>query len=172
MSSFREDGDISAIKSTSDYTRRMLTHDELQDAAHCKPLLNWWKEKNEEELGLPSRKDFNPAAFQPILPNIVIFNLVFSDGELVDLFPTLIGTELTRVYGEKTGKLLSEHESEYIFQGVLTSARECLRKGEPLGVEATAVTQEMPFMRSYSLYCPLATDHTHIDKIIVQVSFE
>lgn len=170
MSSFKKDA--KSIDKVSDYTRRILTHDELQDTTHCTSLLNWWKDKYEEKQGLPSRKDFNPAAFQAILPNIVIFNLVFNDEVLVDLIPTLIGTELTRVYGEKTGKLLSEHESEYVFQSVITSARECLRTGEPLGVEAKAVTQDMPFMRSFSLYCPLATDHTLIDKLIVQVSFE
>ena len=170
MTSFRKDGNISAIKSASDYARRMLTHDELQDVTQCKSLLNWWTEKNEQQ-GLPSRKDFNPADFKGILPNIVIFKLIFNDEELVDLVPTIIGTELTRVYGERTGKLLSEHESEYIFQSILASARKCLQQREPLGVESNAISKEMPFAYSFSLYCPLAMDQSHIDKLLVQVSF-
>lgn len=170
MSSFGEDS--RSIDSVSDYTRRILTQDELQDATLCKPLLNWWKEKNAEKQRLPARKDFNPAHFKNILPNVTIFNMVFSDEKLVDMVPTLIGTELTRVYGEMTGKPFSEHESVYVYQGVLAGTRECLQRAAPIGVEAKAISENMPFMSSFALYCPLATDHIHIDKMLCQISFE
>lgn len=163
---------IDKVNSISDYTRHLLTRDALQDITHFKLLLSWWKEKSKEKHHIPSRKDFNPVNFKSVLPSIAIFDPIFREGELVDLMPTLIGTGLTGVYGEATGKLISAFENEYLVQGLLGASRECLQKREPIGITAKAVSDKLPFMRSFALYCPLATDHTHIDKLLVQVSFE
>lgn len=173
MSSFGEDGrSIDAVNSIHDYTRRTVSREELEDIKHFKPLLKWWRQENKGQEHLPSRKDFNPAAFPAILPNIAIFEPIFKDGELTDCKTVLIGTELANVYGETTGELASKINNEYVVQTVLSSVGECIRTREPLGITSKAVSKELPFLRSFALYCPLATDHTHIDKILVHVSFD
>lgn len=173
MSSFGEDErNIDAVKSASDYTRQILPHEKLKDISHFEYLLNWWEQANQEKQQLPSRKDFNPAAFQTILPNIALFDVVYKDDGIADFTVALIGTELVNVYGESTGVTVSTFDNEYVVQTVLTIGRECLLRREPIGVISKAATLELPFLRSFALYCPLATDHTHIDKLLVQVSFE
>ena len=173
MSSFGDDErSIDAVQSVSDYTRQVLTRDELKDIKHLEPLLNWWRQVNEETHRLPSRKDFNPTAFQNTLPHLAIFEPIYKDDELINCKTVLIGTELTKVYGEATGELSSTINNEYVAQTVLSSTKECIRRREPLGVTAKAVSKELPFLRSFALYCPLSTDHTNIDKILVHVVFE
>lgn len=173
MSSFGEDErTIDAVQSLSDYERQLVTHEKLKDVSHFKFLLNWWNQIYEEKQRLPSRKDFNPAAFQAILPNIALFEVFYRDDELADFSVTLIGTELVNIYGETTGVTVSTFDNEYVVQTVLHIGRECLIKREPIGVISEAATLELPFLRSFALYCPLSTDHTHIDKLLVQVVFE
>ena len=173
MSSFGEGSrSIDGVSNVLDYTRRIVSSDELEDINDFKPLLNWWRQINVEKRHLPSRKDFNPAAFKEALPNIAIFEPVLSNEELVNCKIVLIGTELTKVYGETTGELVTQTDNEYVVQTVLDSSRECILRREPLGITSKAVSKELPFMRSYALYCPLASDHIHIDKLLVQVTFE
>ncbi len=173
MSSFGKDGSsIDAVKSASDYKRQIVPHAELRDVSHFKFLLNWWEQVNQEKQRLPSRKDFNPADFQTILPNIALFDVSYGDGGIADFTVALIGTELANIYGEATGETVSTFDNEYVVQTVLTIGRECLIKREPIGVISEAATVELPFLRSFALYCPLATDHSQIDKLLVQVSFE
>lgn len=173
MSSFGEDGrSIDSVNSIHDYTRRTVSREELEDIEHFKPLLNWWRQETQAKQHLPSRKDFNPAEFPAILPHIAIFEPIFKDGELTDCRTVLIGTELTKVYGEATGELASQINNEYVVQTVLSSVGECIRTLQPVGIKSKAVSKELPFLRSYALYCPLATDHSHIDKILVHVAFD
>lgn len=173
MSSFGEDGrSIDAVNSISDYSRRLLTHDELEDIKYFKPLLNWWRQKYEEKRHIPSRSDFNPTAFQEILPNISIFEPIYKDEKLSDFITTLIGTELTKVYGEVTGELVTTFDNEYVVSTILNAGEECIKRREPLGITSQAISEELPFMRSFALYCPLASDHIHIDKLLIQVNFE
>ena len=173
MSSFGEDGRIiDDVHSISDYTRHLLTHSELEDIKPFELLLNWWKQENEDKQHLPSRSDFNPVAFQEILPNIAIFEPIYSDEKLSDFITTLIGTKLTDVYGEVTGDLVSSFSNEYVVQTVFDTGKECLQRREPIGVTSKAASSELPFSRSYALYCPLATDHIHIDKLLVLVTFD
>ena len=173
MSSFGEDDRIiDAVHNVSDYTRQVVTHEELKDISHFQPLLNWWTQVNEEKQHLPSRKDFNPATFKAILPNITIVEPVYKDEELVDFTTTLIGTELAKVYGEVTGKSISTHDNEYVVQAMLNTGKECLLRRKPVGIISKAASAELPFNRSYALYCPLATDQTNVDKLLIHVSFE
>lgn len=173
MSSFGEEKrNIDAVKSASDYERQMVLREELKDISNFEFLLNWWEQVNQDKQHIPSRKDFNPAAFQTILPNIALFDVVYKDDEPADFTVSLIGTELVHVYGEATGETVSTFDNEYVVETVLAIGRECLLRQEPIGVISEAATIELPFLRSFALYCPLATDHSHIDKLLVQVSFE
>ncbi len=173
MSSFGEDGrSIDAVSNVSDYTRQIVDYDELESIAHFKHLVKWWRQVNEETHRLPSRKDFNPAAFQAILPNISLFEPIFENEDLINCKVLLMGTELTKVYGEGTGELLTDVNNDYVVQTVLNSMRECIRIRKPIGITSEAASEELPFMRSFALYCPLSTDNSHIDKILLHIVFE
>ena len=173
MSSFEQnERSIDGVNSVSDYRRRILGNDELEEVAHFKLLHDWWKQKNEEKQHIPSRKDFNPAAFQKILPNIAILDLIYNGNEVTDFATALIGTGLTGVYGEHTGGLVSAFDNEYVVQTIFDAGGECIQRREPLGITSKAISEKLPFLRSFALYCPLATDHVHIDKLLIHISFE
>ena len=173
MSSFGEKGrSIDDVHSLSDYDRHRVLPHEMESITHFQPLLNWWKKVDEEGQGLPSRADFNPVAFQSIIPNIAILDLIYEQDVVIDCRTALIGTALAEVYGEATGKLTTEINNEYVTQTILEAVRECVRTRQPVGIIAKAATENLPFLRSFVLYCPLATDRKNIDKVAIHISFE
>lgn len=173
MSSFGgEKREIDQIRSASDYVRYIIPHEEMVSLDQFKPLIKWWQSIHNEYGYLPSRKDFNPVDFSTQLPNISILEPVYEGSEITDYMTSLIGTNLTKVYGETTGVRASQIGNEYVAETVLATCGQCIQQRQPLAVTAKALSKDLPFMRSFALYLPLASDHQTIDKIMVYIFFE
>lgn len=132
-------------------------------------LLNYWTLKKGDRI-FPSRKDINPSDLVSILPNIFIFTLVMKDGILVDVTATLLGTAVVDLYGESTGDSVKNAQDVEVGERVLSMCQEALERREPVANQVNVLTPDRPHISVSSLYCPLSTNGTDIDKIIGQVT--
>ncbi len=119
-------------------------------------LLSLWRTKAGDRK-MPRRSDLTPRDLKDVLRNIVIF-------ERVEQEPSryrwrLIGTNLTHMAGDNTGKMLedtvpSEHMPRWI---------ECfdliLDGGQPLRFLGRVHLQGREYLDAENLYVPLANDH-------------
>ncbi|MBT6036606.1 MAG: hypothetical protein HOH18_09045, partial [Kordiimonadaceae bacterium] len=81
-------------------------------------LLLWQKLYGDAETILPlQRSGFNPMEFVDFLPNIWLGDLVVNDkNELLDVTMRLVGTSLTKVFGEITNQNMLTDNDENSFQ--------------------------------------------------------
>jgi len=173
MSSFDDSQTlIKSVHNISDYVRTIIPCEELDFTPSFKETLSWWTVASKNNTRLPSRKDLNPKDLFRTLPNLSLFDIIYEGPKLVNLRTRLIGTKLTPIYGEVTGKLVTDLENPYVITGILNGCQESIKKRGPVAITAKAISEDMPFMKSYALYCPLSSDGEHIDKFLIVVHFE
>ena len=127
----------------------------FSDAYHDS-LLALWRAKAGER-GMPKRSDFTPRDLKDVLRNIVIF-------ERVSEAPShyrwrLIGTSLTTMAGDNTGKMLDEtlppdHVARWVACYDLV-----LGGGQPLRFLGHVHLKGREYLDAEHLYVPLANDN-------------
>lgn len=131
-------------------------------------LLEYWTLKKGDRT-FPSRSDINPSDLKSILPNIFIFTLVMKDGKIEDVVASLLGTAVVDLYGESSGQSVNEAQDIEVGPRVFLMCEEALARREPVANQVNVLTPERPHISVSSLYCPLSSNGTDIDKIIGQV---
>jgi hypothetical protein len=126
----------------------------FNDAYHD-PLLNLWRAKSTGRR-MPRRSDFTPRELKDVLRNIVLF-------ERVERNPSryrwrLIGTNLTHMAGDNTGKMFEETlPPEHISRWV-----QCydlvIDGGQPLRFLGRVHLKGREYLDADNLYVPLAND--------------
>lgn len=132
-------------------------------------LLNYWSLKKGEKA-LPSRKDMSPRDLISVLPHIFIFDLVVKDGILEDALVSLMGTALVDLYGETTGESVNKKLDFDVGERIYHMCQEAINRGEPVANQVNVMTEDRPHISVSTLYCPLSSNGTDIDKIIGQVA--
>jgi hypothetical protein len=135
----------------------------------CAQILAYWQicaERDHREI--PRRRDIDPVELVAFLPSIALVDVMETLSRR-DFRIRVLGTRLTRMFGEQTGKLISE---------------------TPLSLRKVNVYDRVVLERSgfyvhgtlwflgkgdcgYSELClPLTNDRTEIDKILIFVEFK
>ena len=132
-------------------------------------LLKYWASKRGDRV-FPSRKDINPVDLKEILPNVFIFELIMQERKLVDVKATLLGTAVVNLYGESTGDSVNNAQDKEVGPRVLSMCQKCIDAKGPMANQVNVLTPDRPHISVSSLYCPLSSNGTDIDKIIGQVT--
>jgi hypothetical protein len=120
------------------------------------PLLNLWRIKAGDSA-LPRRSAFSPRDLKDVLRNIVLFERVAHDPSRYRW--RLIGTSLTSMAGDNTGKMFEEtlppdHVSRWTACGDLI-----LGGGQPLRFIGRVHLKGREFLNAENLFVPLANDN-------------
>jgi len=120
------------------------------------PMLGLWRAKAEVRE-MPRRSDFTPRDLKDVLRNIVIFERVGHDPSRYRW--RLIGTNLTNMAGDNTGKMIDETlPSDQIARWV-----ECfdliLEGGQPLRFLGRVHLKGREYLDAENLFVPLANDN-------------
>lgn len=146
-----------------------LFNEEFINVPEFQTLLNYWASKRGDRL-FPSRKDINPTDLKEILPNLFIFELIMQEGQLVDVKVALLGTAVVDLYGESTGDSVKSAQDKEVGPRVLSMCQKCIDAKGPMANQVNVLTPNRPHISVSSLYCPLSSNGTDIDKIIGQVT--
>jgi hypothetical protein len=124
------------------------------DSYHA-PLLNLWRLKSQQRA-MPRRSDFSARDLKNVLRNIVIFERVSRDPSHYRW--RLIGTNLTHMAGDNTGKMIEETlPSDQITRWV-----ECfdliVDGGQPLRFLGRVHLKGREYLDADNLFVPLAND--------------
>jgi len=149
---------------TGGVTGRWLTQEELSQISYFDPLLRIWN-ANSDSGKIMSRRGFTPHDLKEVLPYISIIELDVVDGKIVDAVGRLVGTQLTPIYGEMTGKSINLMEP-MVRTRIWESLERAFDTRRPAGRYAEALSEKRPFVSLVSVFCPLATDGVNIDKMI------
>jgi hypothetical protein len=130
--------------------------------------LTYWKEARKEFL-LPSREDFDLSLLAPILPNIVLLDVL---NDPLDFKYRVIGNSAMQNFTKNyTGIALSTISGKGPDSDVFKSLQTVVQRKEPCVQLIPYVGPNKGFKRISSLALPLAKDHENVDKIMIIVEF-
>lgn len=117
---------------------------------------------------MASRKDFSPGDFKDLLPYIIILDVVEGkEGDEKEFIIRVMGTELTHIFGEQTGKNISLLNNFEVSERVDFMANHCLKIKTPISSKAPSLTFEKNHLKASFLYYPLSGDEESVDKIMI-----
>ncbi|USG62934.1 PAS domain-containing protein [Sneathiella marina] len=133
-----------------------------------KSALTHWQNARKEHL-LPSRSDFDLAVLAPILPNIVLLDVIENP---LDFRYRVIGNVAMQNFTKNyTGISMSEIPGKGPDSAVFSSLKTVVQSKEPCAQNIPYVGPNHDFKKISSLALPLAKDHVNVDKIMIIVEF-
>lgn len=162
----KESGDFFDAQDT--LTMRWISEDEIRQVGDFRHLLRIWDSPSASNK-IMSRQDFTPRDLKGALGFIAILDLKVVNQKVIDAIVRLVGTQLTPVYGELTGKSINEMEA-VVSKRVWDSVKKVFKTGKPVGRYSQVLSQKRPSLSMVSLFCPMASDRANIDGILLQVS--
>jgi hypothetical protein len=124
--------------------------------AYYDPLLGLWRQKVGER-SMPRRSDFTPRDLKDVLRNIVMF-------ERVEQLPSryrwrLIGTNLTSMAGDNTGKMFEDTLSPDHVERWVQCYDMVLDGGQPLRFLGRVHLKGREYLDAENLFVPLSNDN-------------
>lgn len=120
-----------------------------------------------------SRSDVSPAKLSKYLPRITILEPVFDEaGQVVDARYRLMGTEISSLYGEATGKLISEYHGEQVLRRVCRISNHCIDSQKPALGLSKALSDGRDYVDVSVLYFPLSKDGENVDQFFIYSAVE
>ena len=102
------------------------------------------------------RSDFSPKDIKDLLPNIILFEVVYDqDGTVKDGIIRLIGSALSSFYGNFTGRSVLDHSAS-TGKRFLMSAHSIITSELPSLGTADEAVSEMPFYKVKTCLVPIA----------------
>lgn len=141
---------------------------EITSAVHH---VNRYFEVKREGRRFNSRSDLCPKDLARFLPYITLVDAIDdrSDGgqRIADGRFRLVGTKVSMLFGNATGKLVSEHHTEEILGRVLAIANFCVQERSPLVGRSAIIAVERPHIDVTLLYLPFSEDQQRISQFLI-----
>lgn len=120
-----------------------------------------------------SRADVSPAALGKYLPRITILEPVFdAEGVVTDARYRLMGTEISGLYGEATGELISSYHGEQVLARVCRIANHCIQTKAPALGLSKALSNGRQTVDVSVLYVPLSSDNETVNQFFIYSAVE
>ena len=129
-------------------------------------VYRYWEERRSGRLA-PSRQDIDPADLVPVLPHLVLLDVVRDGPKEIDFRYRVAGTENYAIHHyELTGMMVSQLRPASYGQAVWNAMRDVATTGRPHCRRVTFANQR-GLRRSYLvLRLPLSADGRTIDQIL------
>jgi len=118
-----------------------------------------------------SRKDLNPPELAAYLPYVTILDVIddpdSANQRIADGRFRLVGTKVVTLYGEATGKLVSEHHGEEILGRVRKIANFCVQEKCDAVGRSAALSNGRPSLEVTILYVPFSDDQESVTQFLI-----
>jgi hypothetical protein len=105
---------------------------------------------------MPLRTDIHPSGMRCFLIHVSLVDVRTSDDATVDYFVRLAGTEVERVLGRRSGKMLTDGVPADQTPRWRTSFDRVLKSGRPLRSFGRLLFQNKTWLNSENMYAPLS----------------
>ncbi|NVJ71263.1 MAG: PAS domain-containing protein [Alphaproteobacteria bacterium] len=148
----------------------------LEEGMAIREDMAWLLDRLAEKKGdrrFNNRADVAPSSLGRYLPHITILEPLYDDaGLVVDARYRLMGTEISALYGEATGKLVSDYHGEDVRRRVCKISNHCLESGKPALGLSKALSDGRQFVDVSVLYFPLSADDETVDQFFIYSAVE
>lgn len=127
-------------------------------------------QNNAENKARPKRKDLDPADIVRLIPNISILDIRYEGNEVMDVYVRLMGTAMVKVYGEKTGKMLSDFRSKIISQRMYDTCDMVVKSKSVVVGSVSSFDEEKNFLKLLKVKIPLFDDDNNPDRVTQIIS--
>ena len=115
---------------------------------------------------LPCRQDIRPTEIKNLLPDFFMFDVICKKAVLSDLKIRLLGTKISRYYGDLSGQSVHAFENKAAVQRIFTCATKCIDKRGKVAVEVSGRSLQRDNVKINVLYCPLSGLDGEITQVI------
>lgn len=148
-------------------------HDDFESAlaqsrhAPLMELYRYWRSKCGERLA-PARVDIRPEEILPILPNILLLDIV---GDVPRLKYRLVGTEFVHIYGaEITGKFVDEIDFDGMQKMIIADYVKVVKECRPSWTSWDFAKDDGRWLAYERLTLPLSQDGQSVNMLLAGVS--
>jgi hypothetical protein len=141
---------------------------ELDQSRHpqLKALYRYWLLKRGERSA-PSRADILPEEIRPILPNILLLDIV---GDVPRLKYRLVGTEFVQIYGaEVTGKFVDEIDFDGMRELIIADYFKVVKECRPSWTRWDFAKDDGRWLTYERLTLPLSQDGKSVNMLLAGV---
>jgi len=132
-------------------------------------LTRWVSRSADIDGGIPSRSDFPPNRFAPMMPHVIVFDVLQSP---LDFHFRLFGTAVRDyTFNDYTGENLSDLVDKGPGSKRWTQLKTVVEKKEPLYDALSYVGPSVSIKSATVLLVPMAKDHQTVDKIFQVTQF-
>ena len=121
----------------------------------------YWRNKCRDQ-GLPARADIRPEEIRHLLPHLALLDVI-PDKVDVRLHTRLIGTHVTRYFGEITGRDIRDMENEDASERIYHMSSLAMADRAPVLSRVRGFAPDKEHLEALALYCPLG--HPESDDI-------
>ena len=160
------------------------------DAPECSKAVRFvdrYFEDKKKGRTFNQRRDLSPFELATYLPYVTILEPIYSDAPansptdvsadiktkkeeapcIVDACFRLVGTKIVSLYGEATGKLVSEHHGSEILERVRKIANFCIHEKSSAVGKSAALAHGRTRLEVTLLYVPFSEDDTHVNQLFI-----
>jgi hypothetical protein len=150
-----------------------------QDAAEAfkglpddlRAMFDYWRSKAAGRA-MPARADIDPMEIKPLLPSMILVDVVYDAANVPDFVYRLVGTHEVDVRGENpTGRRVAEAYFGPSLENVLGCYRRVLDSGKPFVDDDYFVRDGDDFADEVNIFLPLSNDGTRINMIMVYTAY-
>jgi hypothetical protein len=134
-------------------------------------MFDYWRSKTAGRA-MPARADIDPMEIKPLLPSMILVDVVYDSANQPDFVYRLVGTHEVDVRGENpTGRRVAEAYFGPSLENVLGCYRRVLDSGRPFVDDDYFVRDGDYFADEVNIFLPLSNDGTRINMILVYTAY-
>lgn len=119
------------------------------------------------EGAVPPKSAIDPSHIVPLLPHVVLIDIVRDAGRGRDYVVRLMGTEVARMFGDGTGRPVSEGLSGKTLFRTRATLDHVARTGTPARLASVSGYENMEWLNGEGFYGPLLGDGGALEHVII-----
>ncbi len=127
----------------------------------------WGKSENKDR---PKRKLLVPSEILPLIPCISILEPRYDGENLMDISIRLMGTEMVKVYGELTGKMVSDVMDYQVAKRIMDTCDLVIKSKSIVVGTVSSFDKEKSFLKLLKVKIPLFDDEHKPDRVTQIIS--
>jgi hypothetical protein len=154
----------------------LVTDQDVADAFRGLPgdlrtMFDYWHSKSAGRA-MPARSDIDPMEIKPLLPSLILVDVVYDAANKPDFVYRLVGTREVEVRGENpTGRRVAEAYFGPSLENVLGCYQRVLDSGRPFVDDDYFVRDGDDFADEVNIFLPLSNDGQRINMIMVYTAY-
>ncbi|PJK30414.1 PAS domain-containing protein [Minwuia thermotolerans] len=127
---------------------------------------DYWRDLRGDAAG-PRKSDLDPASIVPLLPYVVLIDIIRDANGARDYRVRLMGTVAAANHGDGTGMLVSRHLSGKPLYRIRGAIDHVARNGRPVRLASVSGYENREWLHGEGFYAPLLSEAGGLDHVFI-----